>query len=147
MNKIIQMYQNQTNSIKKAESLPLLAMRFVLAYGFWNPALMKWKDIHAIGSWFESLGYPLPLLNAYAAATTELLGAIMLALGLGVRIISVPLMIVMLVAIFTVHGANGFEAGNNGFEIPLYYLIMLFGLFIFGGGKISLDGIIKRFMK
>lgn len=50
----------------------------------------------------------------------------------------------MLVAIKIVHWANGFEAGENGFEIPLYYLIMLFTLFVFGPGRLSLDHLIKK---
>jgi len=53
-------------------------------------------------------------------------------------------MVIMLVAIATVHGANGFEAGNNGYEIPLYYLIMLFTLTIYGGGRISIEGLLRR---
>jgi len=53
-------------------------------------------------------------------------------------------MTAVLVAVFTVHLGNGFEAGNNGFEIPLYYLTMLFTLLIFGGGKISIDFFISR---
>ena len=71
-------------------------------------------------------------------------GAILLLLGIGTRIISIPLIIVMMVAIFTVHLGNGFEAGDNGFEIPLYYIIMLLTLLIYGGGKISIDFFIKR---
>jgi len=135
------------DKVKMLADLPLVAMRIVLAYGFWGPGMMKWNDINAIGQWFDSMGYPLPLFNAYMAATTEVAGAVLLALGFATRIISIPLMIVMLVAIFTVHGANGFEAGGNGFEIPLYYLIMLFTLTIYGGGKISVDGIIRKFSK
>lgn len=122
----------------KLDSLILFSLRITLAYGFYKPAIMKWNDINAIARWFDSMGYPLPLLNAYLAGITELAGVILLALGLGVRIISVPLIIVMLVAIFTVHIGNGFEAGDNGFEIPLYYLLMLFSLVVFGGGKYSL---------
>ena len=80
------------------------------------------------------MGYPVPLLSAYLAATTEALGVVLLALGLGTRLISVPLMFTMLVAIFTVHIGNGFNAGDNGFEIPLYYLFMLFVLFVYGSG-------------
>ena len=129
------------------KDIPLLAMRLVLAYGFWKPGMMKWNDIEAIGSWFESMGYPLPLMNAYAAATTEVAGAILLLLGFASRLISIPLMVIMLVAIFTVHGANGFEAGNNGYEIPLYYLIMLFTITVYGGGKISLEGLLRKFSK
>jgi putative oxidoreductase len=123
----------------KLDSLILLLLRLTLAYGFYNPAIMKWKDINAIAAWFESMNYPLPALNAYLAGITELAGVILLALGLGVRIISLPLIFVMLVAIFTVHIGNGFEAGDNGFEIPLYYLLMLLSLFVFGGGKYSID--------
>ena len=64
---------------------------------------------------------------------------LLLTVGLGVRIISIPLIITMLVAIKTVHWGNGFEAGENGFEIPLYYILMLVSLIFTGAGKISLD--------
>jgi len=133
--------------LKKLRDLPLLAMRLILAYGFWKPAMMKWGDIDGIAEWFGSMGYPLPLFNAYAAATTELAGAVLLLLGFGTRLISIPLMFVMMVAIYTVHWSGGFEAGNNGFEIPLYYMIMLFTLLVYGGGNISLIGLIKKFQK
>ena len=109
--------------------------------------MMKWGDIDGIAEWFGSMGYPLPLFNAYAAATTELAGAVLLLLGFGTRLISIPLMFVMMVAIYTVHWSGGFEAGNNGFEIPLYYMIMLFTLLVYGGGNISLIGLIKKFQK
>ena len=52
-------------------------------------------------------------------------------------------MVIMLVAIGTVHWVNGFEAGSNGFEIPLYYLIMLMTLFFIGPGRISVDAWLK----
>lgn len=52
-------------------------------------------------------------------------------------------MITMMVAIVTVHIENGFEAGENGFEIPLYYIHMLLTLFTFGAGKYSLDQVLK----
>jgi putative oxidoreductase len=110
-----------------------------LAYGFFNPAMMKLKDINSIAEWFGSMGIPMPTLNAYLATGTEIFGVILLTLGLFSRIISIPLIITMIVAIVTVHGENGFDAGNNGFEIPLYYMIMLFTLLVYGSGKISLD--------
>ena len=132
--------------IENLKSLPLLLMRLVLAAGFYGPAMMKIKNIDNIIEWFKGMNYPLPALNAYLAAGTETLGFILLFLGLGTRIITIPLMVVMLVAIFTVHLANGFEAGSNGYEIPLYYLIMLFTLFVYGPGKISVDHILKKNM-
>ena len=130
-----------------AKDLPLLFMRLVLAYGFWGPATMKWNNMDGIIEWFEGMGMPFPTLNAYLAASTEMAGVFLLLFGLFTRLISIPLMVVMLVAVFTVHFTNGFEAGNNGFEIPLYYLIMLFTLTVYGAGRFSLDGIIKRATK
>ena len=129
--------------VEKLQSLALLMVRLVLAYGFYEPAKMKWSDIGAVAEWFGSLGLPLPTLQAYMAATTEAAGVFLLALGLFTRLISIPLMVVMVVAITMVHLPNGFQSGNNGFEIPLYYFIMLFILLTHGGGKISLDWLLS----
>ncbi len=123
----------------KTEDYALLAIRLVLAYGFFGPALMKWKDINGIAEWFASMNFPLPSLNAYLAASTEVAIVILLPLGLFIRYITIPAMITMIVAITTVHLGNGFEASSNGFEIPLYYLLMLFLLFSHGAGKFSID--------
>lgn len=143
-NKIVKLYSSAIEIIKRAKDLPLLFMRLVLAYGFYSTASMKWQNISRVAEWFGSLGIPLPALNAYLAASTEVAGVILLTLGLATRIISIPLIITMLVAIVTVHLNNGFEAGNNGFEIPLYYLIMLFALLIYGPGRLSVDNILSK---
>lgn len=120
----------------------LLLARLTVAYGFYEPAMRKWEDVSAIAVWFDSMGFPFPALNAYLAATTELLGVILLTLGLMTRLISLPLIVVMVVAISTVHLPNGFAAGENGFEIPLYYMIFLMLFASFGAGKLSLDYLI-----
>ncbi len=131
--------------LDKGRDASLLGLRLILAYGFFNPAMSKWSDIGAVAKWFgEDLGMPFPLLNAYMAASTEALGVVLLILGLCVRFISLPLMAVMVVAITTVHLANGFSSGDNGYEIPLYYLLMLFVLATHGGGRWGLDGILAR---
>jgi len=138
------MLEKINNSFAKLKDLPLLFTRLVLAYGFYNPAMMKLKDITSIAEWFGSIGIPFPTLNVYLATGTEVLGVILLTLGLFTRLISIPLIITMIVAIVTVHGENGFEAGENGFEIPLYYIIMLFTLVVYGSGKISLDHVLAK---
>jgi len=126
-----------------AKDVALFLARLTLAYGFYTPAMNKWSDIDAVAAWFgNSLGIPFPTLNAYMAATTELLGVILLTLGLFTRLISIPLMVVMVVAITTVHLGNGFSAGDNGFEIPLYYFLFLLMFVANGGGKYSLDRVI-----
>ena len=137
-------YQNILTKLESLKDLPLLMMRLILAVGFFGPAMMKLKNVSGIAEWFASMNIPLPTLNAYMATATESLGVVLLVLGLGTRIISFPLIITMIVAIVTVHWGHGFEAGDNGFEIPLYYMIMLFTLMVYGPGKISLDNLIKK---
>ncbi len=130
--------------LEKFQDLSLLFLRLILAYGFYDPATMKWSDIDSVAEWFGSMGYPLPTLQAYMAASTEALGVLLLTLGLATRLISIPLIIVMIVAIVTVHLPHGFSSGDNGFEIPLYYILMLFVLIAHGAGKFSIDYLIKK---
>ncbi len=136
---------NIINFLEKLKDIPSLLFRLVLAYGFYGTAMMKLKNFNGIVEWFSGMGMPLPKLNAFLATGTETAGFVLIFLGLATRLISIPLMVVMIVAIITVHLGNGFEAGNNGFEIPIYYLLMLFSLLITGPGKISLDALITKF--
>nr|NQU92095.1 DoxX family protein [Bacteroidota bacterium] len=145
--KAIKVYQNIIERLSNLSDLPLLFFRIVLAYGFYGPATMKWGNINGIAEWFGSMGIPMPTLNAYLTASTEMAAVILLPLGLATRFISIPLMFTMLVAIVTVHGVNGFNAGDNGYEIPLYYLLMLLALLINGPGKLSIDNLIRRRVK
>jgi len=133
------LYPTIKNTLNNGQSISLFFARIAVAYGFYNPAMQKWADIGSIADWFDSMGIPFPTLNAYMAASTEILGVILLTLGLFTRVISIPLMIVMIVAISTVHLSNGFAAGDNGFEIPLYYMLFLALFASLGAGKLSLD--------
>jgi len=133
------LYTSMMSILNQGQSLSLLLARITIAYGLYEPAMQKWSDIHSVAQWFESMSIPFPLLNAYMAASTEILGVILLVLGLFTRLISLPLIVVMIVAIATVHFSHGFSAGDNGFEIPLYYMLF-FALFAsLGAGKFSLD--------
>lgn len=137
MDKIIQTVIKVFTSF---QGVSLLLVRLVLAYGFYGPAVQKLSNFDSIVMWFGSdLHLPYPWFQAFMAATTESLGVIALALGLCTRFFSFALMIVMLVAIFLVHGIETFEAAKNGFEIPLYYFLMLSVLMSFGPGKFSMD--------
>ncbi len=144
---VIEMYLSVKDKLNNLKDLPPLLFRLILSYGFYEPATKKLGNIDQIAQWFASMNFPFPTLNAYLATATETAGFILLFIGLGTRIITIPLMIVMLVAIFTVHIGNGFAAGNNGFEIPLYYFLMLASLLITGPGKISLDSLIEKKIK
>lgn len=131
-------------SFNGLQDLALFFIRAILAYGFYEPAKTKWADIHSVAEWFSNMGIPLPLLSAWLSASFEMLGVFLLLLGLFTRFITVPLIVIMLVAIKTVHWENGFAASDNGFEIPLYYLLMLFILLTHGPGKYSADYFLNK---
>ncbi len=132
-------YFKFVNLVSKADAIPLLAIRLLLAYEFYGPAISKLKDFGSTVTWFESLGMPLPGVNAVLATATETLAFILLPLGLGTRIICIPLIITMLVAIATVHGGNGFNVCDGGYQFPVYYIIIFAILITTGPGKLSLD--------
>ncbi len=158
-------YEKFVDLVSNVKSMALLFVRLIIAYNFYEPAMLKWSDMTSTAMWFESMGIPFPTVQAYMAASTEMLGVVLLTLGLFTRVISVPLIIIMFVAIATVHGENGYamiQAGSeivdawvngvktpgtlvvlqNGFEMPLYYIIFLLVLVAEGSGKLSLDRLI-----
>lgn len=138
------LYFNIADKLSGLKDIPLLLIRLILAYGFYNPAMMKIKDVPAIIEWFKGSEMPMPVLNAYLVTYTEFFGFIFLAVGFATRLISIPLIITMIVAIKVAHWENGFNASDNGYEIPLYYLIMLIALLFMGPGRISIDYLIDR---
>jgi len=135
------LYMSFTRVTEYFQSIALFIARLMIAYGFYEPAMSKWKDIDSVAQWFGTMGIPFPTINAYLAASTEIVGVGLLVLGLFTRLISLPLIVIMIVAIFTVHIGNGFSAGDNGFEIPLYYMVFLLIFVSHGAGKFSLDNI------
>jgi putative oxidoreductase len=138
------LYRRFVEGTEKLHDVQLLLFRIILVIGFYQPAMMKLKNLEGVAEWFGSMSYPFPMVSAILAMTTEVLGILLLTLGLGTRVIALPMMFMMLVAIFTTHISHGFAAGNNGFEIPLYYLLMLFALVVYGSGKYSIDYLLER---
>jgi len=119
-----------------------LAVRFLLAYGFSTPALVKINNIQGTEKWFTEMSIPFPTFFSYIVSGVETIGIILLILGLLTRYISVLLACVMLGAIVFVHFPHGFSVANNGIEIPLYYLLFLLFLASYGAGKYSLDNLL-----
>jgi putative oxidoreductase len=98
--------------LKYLDGLAPLALRLYLVPIFWMAGMTKINGIDGIIGWFGEggLDLPFPTVMAYLAAYTEAGGAILLALGLATRWISIPLMVTMLVAIFAVHWDHGWAA-------------------------------------
>ncbi|QSX42169.1 HvfX family Cu-binding RiPP maturation protein [Shewanella cyperi] len=96
------------------ESCGPLLLRLYLAPILLQAGYNKLSHFEDTVAWFANpdwgLGLPFPELMAALAAGSEFFGAILLLLGLGTRLIAVPLMVTMLVAAITVHWGNGWLA-------------------------------------
>jgi len=118
MNALARCYHSIHNAIfprlQYLDGLAPLAMRLYLVPVFWMAGTQKIAGMENTIEWFSNpdwgLGLPFPTLLAHMAAYTEAVGALLLLLGLATRWISVPLMVTMLVAAFTVHWGNGWAA-------------------------------------
>jgi putative oxidoreductase len=135
-------------------STSLLIVRVVLGVIFFGHGAQKvfgWfggPGLRGVISYFkQSLGVPAPL--TVLAALTECFGGLAMIVGFLVRPAAVGLIVVMLVAIATVHWRNGFfinwslEPGKgHGFEMNLALIGMALAVLIGGGGAFSIDRMI-----
>lgn len=120
MKNILNKLQSILNKTRAVDFIAPVLLRLYLVPVFWVAANIKWNPLDPNSSlqgtinWFANpdwgLGLPFPELMAYLAWGAEYFGAILLLLGLAVRWISIPLMVTMLVAAFSVHWKNGWQA-------------------------------------
>lgn len=125
-----------------------LILRVVLGVSFFIHGFVKFQGgISNIAGWFESIG--LPGFLAYAVGGIELLGGLALILGLGTRLVSALLAIIMIGATLKVKLAVGFLGNGQmaGWELDLAFLAMAVYLVLNGSYILSLDktlGLSKR---
>ncbi|WP_344705006.1 DoxX family protein [Halomonas cibimaris] len=89
--------------------------------------------------WMASMGLEPSYLMALLAGGTEFFGGLALVLGLLIRPAALGLAVTMLIAIFSVHIANGLFMSNNGYEFALSLLAIVVSLAGSGAGRVSLD--------
>ncbi len=102
------------DATRAIDFLAPLALRLYLVPVFWMAGTKKFAAFEDTVAWFGNpewgLGLPFPALMVILAAGSEFLGAILLLVGLAVRWMSIPLMVTMMVAAFSVHWQNGWLA-------------------------------------
>lgn len=130
----------------KLTSVGLLIMRVMIGLMFATHGYQKifGGGMEGFTGAVESMGFPAPALFAFAAALSELVGGVLIALGLGTRIMAFFAAITMFVAAFVAHAQDPFDVK----EMALVYFAFFFGLIFTGAGQVSLDAVIaKNFRK
>jgi putative oxidoreductase len=123
--------------------LAALLMRLFVGYFFFETGLAKLHNLDAFTARFVQWGIPHPAFNAALSAYTECIGGALTIVGFGTRLVSIPMMINMAVAIITVKMKS--VAGLSDFvelDEPLYALVY-FWLLISGAGWLSVDYLIR----
>lgn len=135
----------------------VLPLRLIIGFGFLAHGWAKWSRGPAgFGRLLHQIGTPLPVATAWTVAFLEIFGGLAILAGAFVVVASIPLMVTMLVAIFTVHARYGFSSINTiglspsgpvfgppGYEINLLYIGGLLLLTISGSGALSVDSFIS----
>lgn len=114
LNKLARFHQAFWRRLSIVDGLAPLLLRLYLSPVLISAGLHKFLNFNDIAAWFGDpdwgLGLPFPELMTVLAAGTELIGGALLLAGLAVRWASIPLMVTMLVAIFSVHWEHGWFA-------------------------------------
>lgn len=124
--------------------IPALLVRLFVGYFFFETGWAKAGNLDAMTERFVGWGIPFPAVSVRLSVYTELIGGALLVLGLATRLVSIPLLVNMVVAIATVNIAN-VETLDEFVELdtPLYALFFLWLAFA-GPGRVSLDHLIWR---
>ncbi len=138
-------------AVNACQSPLLLAIRLYWGWQFWLAGWGKITNIPRVVEYFTNLGLPAPHLTAYFIAWLEAIGGILLVLGLGSRLIAVPLAIDMFVA-YVVADRDALLAvfaDPDKFTTSSSYTFLFASLLIlsFGPGFFSLDHLIAWYRK
>ena len=135
-----------------------LPLRLIIGYGFMAHGWAKLSRGPAeFAKLLEYTGTPQPEITAWVSTFIEILGGLAILAGAFVAAVSVPLIVMMLVAMFTVHLRYGFSAINTigltadgpqfgppGIEVNLLYIACLVALMLGGAGIFSIDQLRAR---
>jgi putative oxidoreductase len=142
---------------KNYQQLAPLTLRLIIGYGSMAHGWAKMtRGVGGFEKLLMFLHVPVPHLMAWVVPLTELICGFAILIGFFIRVAAVPMIFVMLTAMFTVHLKYGFSAiktiglsadgplfGPPGFEVDLLYIAGLIALIILGSGALSVDSLVK----
>jgi putative oxidoreductase len=147
MNVVIKLFNAASGLFDRlwaASWIPALFTRLFVGYFFMETGWAKIHNLDSFAMRFAEWGIPHPAFNAALSAYTEFLGGALTIAGLGMRFVSIPMVINMIVAILSVKLKS--VGGLDDFvelDEPLYALTFVW-LFFSGAGWLSLDGLLKQ---
>jgi 5-methylphenazine-1-carboxylate 1-monooxygenase len=135
-----------------------IPLRLIVGYGFMQHGFAKLaRGPEAFATILHAIGVPGPHFTAWITVLTEILGGLAVTLGAFVTAASIPMAVILLVAIFTVHLPYGFSSikllavtaagaqfGQPGYETDVLYLACLAALVLGGAGPFAVDGLIRK---
>jgi putative oxidoreductase len=135
-----------------------IPLRLIVGFGFMEHGYAKIAhEPERFAGILAALGIPAPHWMAWATIAVELLGGLAVLIGAFIPVVSIPMITVLLVAIFTVHLPNGFSSiklqsvtagvahfGQPGYETDLLYIAGLLALGFGGAGPFALSEIIAN---
>ena len=135
-----------------------IPLRLIVGYGFMQHGFSKLsRGADTFAAILHGMGVPAPHLMAWLTIFTEVLGGLAVLLGAFVTIVSVPMTVVLLMAMFKVHLPYGFSSikllavtatgakfGPVGYEVILLYIACLVALVIGGSGPFAVDGFFRK---
>lgn len=145
----------QSSPVMRWAPIPL---RLIVGYGFAEHGFAKLlRGADNFTGLLHALGLPMPAMFAWITIVIEIVGGILMLLGALVPLISIPMAIVLVVAIATVHWPYGFSSiklqaitphgahfGEPGYETDLLYLACILALVFGGAGPFAIDNWLRR---
>ena len=149
---------NPPAATSKGSAWAPVLLRAVMGCGF---MIHGWAKLSRGPANFEKLlvqlGVPFHHLASWVVPFIELLGGFAIFIGAFAAIAAIPLIAVMLTALFTVHLKYGFSSiktigltpdgplfGPPGYEVDLLYIAGLIALILGGTGMLSVDSFLRR---
>jgi putative oxidoreductase len=135
-----------------------IPLRLIVGYGFMEHGFAKLsKGPENFAAILHALSVPAPHFMAWLTILTELIGGLAVVLGAFVTVVSLPMAVLLFVAIFTVHLPYGFSSiklmsvtagraqfGPPGYECDLLYLACLAALVFAGSGPMAIDDYLRK---
>ena len=135
-----------------------IPIRLIVGIGFMQHGYAKLaRGPDSFIAVLHAIGVPLPFLAGWATILVEIFGGLFIFIGAFVPLATPPMLMILLVAIFTVHLQNGFSSiklqsfdasgahfGQPGYETDLLYAAGLVALCCGGAGPLSLDRFLNR---